>query len=170
MTSPAEWEGFAETIGTSSGALTGLLFVSVSLNASRIAGHQGLRASASQTLILFLTPLVVSAILLVPGQPDWVVGAELIVAGLGASGALLGTGRLKRGLADDDKRLIRIFDHRSTNVVVMLLFVASGIVLASGTDAGLYLLLPAALVAFVSGVLNAWYFLLPPSTAGSASQ
>ena len=45
----------------------------------------------------------------------------------------------------------------------MLLFVASGIALASGENAGLYLLLPATLVAFVSGVLNAWYFLLPPS-------
>jgi hypothetical protein len=40
--------------------------------------------------------------------------------------------------------------------------VASGIALACDADAGLYLLLPASLVAFVSGVLNAWYFLLPP--------
>ena len=38
----------------------------------------------------------------------------------------------------------------------------SGIILAAGSGAGLYLLLPAALVAFVSGVLNAWNFLLPP--------
>jgi hypothetical protein len=45
----------------------------------------------------------------------------------------------------------------------MLLFVASGIALAGGEGAGLYLLLPASLTAFVSGVLNAWYFLLPPS-------
>ena len=44
----------------------------------------------------------------------------------------------------------------------MLLFVAAGATLAAGTNAGLYLLLPASLVAFVSGVLNAWYFLLPP--------
>lgn len=93
MTTPADWQGFAEMIGAASGALTGLLFVAVSLNASRIAGHPGLRASAAQTLVLF---------------------------------------------------------------------VASGSALASGADAGLYLLLPASLVAFVSGVLNAWYFLLPP--------
>jgi modulator of FtsH protease len=162
MTSPADWEGFAETVGTSSGALTGLLFVSVSLNASRIAGHQGLRASAAQTLVLFLTPLIMSAMLLVPGQPNWVLGAEFIVAGLGASVVLVRTGQLKRGLPDDDQRLVRIFDHRSTNVVVMLLFVASGIAIAAGADAGLYLLLPASLVAFISGVLNAWNFLLPP--------
>jgi len=162
MTVPADWQGFAEMIGGASGALTGLLFVAVSLNASRIAGHQGLRASATQTLVLFLTPLTMAAALLAPGQPDWVVGAELIGIGLTASWVLLAIVRLKHSLADDDQRLIAIFNRRGPNVVVMLLFVASGAVLAAGANAGLYLLLPASLVAFVSGVLNAWYFLLPP--------
>jgi hypothetical protein len=163
MTTPADWQGFAGVAGTASGALTGLLFVAVSLNASRIAGHQGLRASAAQTLVLFLEPLAVAMILLAPGQADWALGGELIAAGLIASGSLISIARTKHGLAADDLLLIRIFDRRGTNVVVMLLFVASGIALASGENAGLYLLLPATLVAFVSGVLNAWYFLLPPS-------
>lgn len=164
MTSPADWQGFAEMTGSASGALTGLLFVAVSLNASKIAGHQGLRASAAQTLLLFLTPLVMAAILLAPDQPVRLLGAELIATGLIASVVLLSTGRLKRGLADDDLRLISIFNRRGPNVVVMLLFVASGIVLACGVDGGLYLLLPASLVAFISGVLNAWHFLLPPAS------
>ncbi len=156
------WHDFAVMSGGASGALTGLLFVAVSLNASRIAGHHGLRASAAQTLVLFLAPLVMAAVLLVPGQAGWVLGAELITAGLGASLSLLAIGQRKRALSDDDKRLVSIFDRRDTNVVVMLLFVASGVALASGADTGLYLLLPASLVAFVSGVLNAWNFLLPP--------
>jgi hypothetical protein len=138
VTVPADWQGFAEMVGGASGAMTGLLFVAVSLNASRIAGHKGLRASAAQTLVLFLTPLIMAAILLT----------------------------LKRGLADDELRLVSIFNRRGPNVVVMLLFVASGVALACRADAGLYLLLPAALVAFVSGVLNAWYFLLPPPSSG----
>jgi len=32
----------------------------------------------------------------------------------------------------------------------------------SGTSAGFYALVPASLVAFISGVLSAWNFLLPP--------
>jgi hypothetical protein len=79
------------------------------------------------------------------------LGAELIAAGLGASLSLVAIGQDKRGLTDDDKLLVSIFDRRETNVVVMLLFVASGVVLAAGADAGLFLLLPATLVAFVSG-------------------
>jgi modulator of FtsH protease len=165
MTSPADWQDFAEMIGAASGALTGLLFVAVSLNAARIAGHQGLRASAAQTLVLFISPLVMAAALLTPGQPDAVLGGELIATGLGASWVLLATGRVKNSLGDDDRRLIAIFDSHVTNVVVMLLFVAGGIILACGEGAGLYFLLPASLVAFVSGVLNAWHFLLPPADA-----
>ncbi|MEU2777480.1 hypothetical protein ABZ646_32455, partial [Streptomyces sp. NPDC007162] len=71
-------------------------------------------------------------------------------------------GRRRRGPATADKRLTGLFDRRDTSIVVMLLFVACGAVLASGRTAGLYLLLPASLVAFVSGVLSAWNFLLPP--------
>jgi modulator of FtsH protease len=158
MTAPADWIGFAEMIGGASGALTGLLFVAVSLNAGRIGGHEGLRASAAQTLVLFITPLVMAAALLTPGQPGWVAGTELVATGVIASWVLLS---LKRGLPDDELRLLSLFNRPGPNVVVMLLFVASGIALICGADAGLYLLLPAALVAFVSGVLNAWYFLLP---------
>jgi hypothetical protein len=159
VTVPADWQGFAEMIGGASGALTGLLFVAVSLNAGRIGGHQGLRASAAQTLVLFITPLIMAAALLTPGQPGWVAGAELITTGVIASWVLL---TLKRGLADDELRLLSLFSRRGPNVVVMGLFVASGVALACGASGGLYLLLPAALIAFVSGVLNAWYFLLPP--------
>lgn len=165
MASSANWQNFAVMTGGASGALTGLLFVAVSLNASRIAGHQGLRASAAQTLMLFMVPLVTATVLLAPGQADWILGAELIAAGLAASLGLLAIGQRKRRLSDDDKRLVSIFDRRDTNVVVMLLFVASGAVQMAGADAGLYLLLPATLVAFVSGVLNAWNFLLPPPAA-----
>jgi hypothetical protein len=164
MTAPSDWQSFAEMTGGASGALTGLLFVAVSLNASRIAGHQGLRASAAQTLVLFIAPLVMAAALLTPDQADWALGAELIVIGLVTSWVLLGIRRVKHTLTDDDKQLIAIFNRRGPNVMVMLLFVASGVTLACGQAAGLYLLLPAALVAQVSGVLNAWYFLLPPGS------
>lgn len=166
MTAPGDWQGFAEMIGGASGALTGLLFVAVSLNASRIAGNQGLRASAAQTLVLFLAPLFMAAALLTPDQPDWALGAELIAIGGGTSWILLSRRRgVKHSLTDDDKQLIAIFNRRGTNVMVMLLFVASGIILACGEPDGLYLLLPASLVAQISGILNAWLFLLPPTSS-----
>ena len=163
MTTSADWHDFATMIGGASGALTGLLFVAVSLNANRIAGHAGLRASAAQTLTLFITPLIVAAALLVPHQPDWVLGSELAATGALAGWVLLANHRIKHGLADEDLRLISIFNRPAPNVLAMVLVIASGAVLAAGQEAGLYLLFPASVVAFVTGVLNAWLFLLPPA-------
>ena len=51
------WANFALVVGGASAALTGPLFVAVSFNARRIAEHPALRASAGQTLVLFLTRL-----------------------------------------------------------------------------------------------------------------
>jgi hypothetical protein len=168
MIAPADWQDFGEMIGGASGALTGLLFVAVSLNATRIAGHQGLRASAAQTLVLFIAPLVMAAVLLTPDQADLALGAELVAIGGITSWILLGIRRVKHSLTDDDRQLIAIFNRRGPNIMVMLLFVASGITIACGAPAGLYLLLPATLVALISGVINAWYFLLPPSPSSSS--
>src|ERR1700744_5934911 len=103
-----------------------------------------------------------AAALLAPGQPDWVFGAELIAIGLISSAVLLRLGRQKQALDDDERSLVEIFNRRTPNVLVMLLFVASGTVLVCGSNPGLSLLLPASLVAFVSGVVNAWFFLPPP--------
>jgi len=164
---PADWTGFAEMIGGASGALTGLLFVAVSLNASRIGGHRGLRASAVQTLVLFMAPLVMAAVLLTPDQRDWALGPELIAIGGVTSWILLSIRRVKQAQPDEEQRLMAVFDSRVPNVMVMLLFAASGVIVVCGQPDGLYLLLPAALVAQISGVVNAWHFLLPPSASDS---
>src|SRR6201996_4774166 len=116
MTAPGDWQGFAEMIGGASGALTGLLFVAVSLNASRIAGRHGLRASAAQTLVLFIAPLVMATVLLAPSQPDWVLGTELTAVGLVTAWVLRGLGRGKRNLDDDEQLLVAIFNRTPVNV------------------------------------------------------
>jgi modulator of FtsH protease len=162
MTVADSWESFAVMAGGASAALTGLLFVAVSLNAGRIARHADLRAIAAQTLVLFVAPLVMATLLLTPRQPDRVLGVELMAAGVGGGLSLLAIGRRRRGPAAAGKRVTGLFDRRDTSVVVMLLFVGSGAVLAAGEPAGLYLLVLASLVAFLSGVLSAWNFLLPP--------
>ena len=50
------WANFAVLVGGASAALTGLLFVAVSLNLDRILGSAPLRAAAAQTLIVLVSP------------------------------------------------------------------------------------------------------------------
>jgi hypothetical protein len=62
------WHEFYLLVGTSAAALTGLMFVVVSINPETIAERpeSGVRAFVTPTMVFFTTALVVSALLLAP--------------------------------------------------------------------------------------------------------
>jgi modulator of FtsH protease len=153
------WSTFAGIAGSASGALTGLLFVAVSLNRERIATHPGLRAQAGQTLILFLIVLITSIVLAIPGTPDWVLGLELVAIAVVSGTAMgwLSDGKRPEGEAPEDL-LAQLLDRVSPNLLTMLLVLVAGFIELAGAD-GLYVLAPAIIVALVNGVVNAWLFL-----------
>ena len=70
-----DWGNFAVIAGSSAGALTGLLFVAVSLNRERIARHAPLRAQAGQTLVLFMLPLLLSLLIVLPERSATAFGS-----------------------------------------------------------------------------------------------
>ena len=156
-----EWESFAVMAGGASSALTGLLFVAVSINRIAVKESPTLRASAAQTLVLLVTPLPIAAFLLTPGQPQWVLGLELIgLAGVVAL-TLIVVGRSKRQQSPTaNSRLAGILDRRSPNLMTSVLLAAAGITYALGVGGGLYWLVPAVLAALLGGALNAWTFLI----------
>ena len=160
----ANWANFALVVGGASAALTGLLFVAVSLNAQRIAGQPALRASAGQTLVLFVVPLLSSILLMVPGQPRWVIGTELIVLAAVAGLVMVVVGRnktvdVKSAENSASARFLRALDRSSPNLVTVVFLVTSGITVLAGHGGGLYWLVPSAVVALVGGVMKAWLFL-----------
>ncbi len=90
-------ELFVASAGASA-ALTGLLFVAVSVNLERILQFAGLPERALQTLLLLLSAVLVSLICLIPGQSTTVLGAQRSRASLAATidlhGAAWAVGRL----------------------------------------------------------------------------
>jgi hypothetical protein len=50
----AMWLGFGEALAAVSGALTGLLFVAVSVKGEVLAASRRLRSRAAETLVLYL--------------------------------------------------------------------------------------------------------------------
>jgi hypothetical protein len=153
------WGDFATIAGSASGALTGLLFVAVSLNRERVAAHPALRSQAGQTLVLFGLPLIISIVLVIPGTPGWVLGLELVVIAIGCGVAMgmIAHGRHPEGDGPED-RLARLLDSVSLNLLTMLLVLVAGCIQLAGDD-GLYWLGPAVVVALLNGVTNAWLFL-----------
>jgi hypothetical protein len=159
----AGWDNFAVVAGGSSSALTGLLFVSVSLNADRIAPRPALRARAAQTLVLFMTPLVIAIVLLTPGQRRAATGSELMALAVIVGIALVGLGRRRTAPAEgQETKLVLLLDRTSPTLGSTLLILVAGITTMVGHGGGNYWLVPAVILTLVSGVVNAWWFLLPP--------
>ncbi len=63
-----EWDTFTVVVGGSAGALVGLLFVAISINAAQIATSSDLRGRAAQTLVIFAALLLIAVLLAIPEQ------------------------------------------------------------------------------------------------------
>jgi len=152
------WDTFAEISGSAAAALTGLLFVAVSIRIASIARSQELRNRAAQTLSLFGTVLIISVLIAIPGQPYRTLGAELVVLA-----AITGTGLYildQRAKGErSDQAIGPVLEAVTPTTITSLLLLAAGIVLVLGVHAGLYVLVGPVLVAFVGGIASAWLFL-----------
>ena len=174
-----EWDNFAVITGSAAGALTGLLFVAVSLNRDRIVGHPGLRAEAAQTLTLFILALVLTVLLVIPGMSAQTLGIVLIAVAIVWGGTLSLLSRKKpdsergqRGrprVADGEPRprfsdlsaedqLYRLLDVVSPNLFSTLCVLIAGCLQLAGGN-GLYWLAAAVMLALGGGVVVAWLFL-----------
>src|SRR5205807_6769801 len=75
---PAAWQNFYLMMGTANAAITGLLFVALSIHLREIIEHPVLRPRAVTVLIILTLQIVVAAIILTP-QPRQLMGVEIIV-------------------------------------------------------------------------------------------
>ncbi len=154
---PAMWLTFGETLAAVAGALTGLLFVAVSVKADVLAGSRRLASRAAQTLVLFMTS-VLAAVVLVAPQPSAALGGELLaVAGTSGMALLI----LDRRAGHSTQRgVARYIERFSPNTITAVLVGAAGLTLLLRAGGGLYWLIPAAVASLLGGVINAWLFLV----------
>jgi hypothetical protein len=151
------WRDFGVTVAGLAGALTGLLFVAVSLKSETLAGSRSLRSRAAQTLVLFMTAAI-AAILLVAPQPGSALGAELLALAAASGTALLIFDR--RAGHDQDSGVARYIERASPNMITAVLVGVAGLTFLLKAGGGLYWMIPATLASLVGGVINAWLFLV----------
>jgi len=154
---PEAWRDFAVTTGGLAGALTGLLFVAMSLHSGALAKSLALRSRGAQTLVLFLTPAIGALVLAAP-QPGTALGAELLAVAAVAGVALYVLDR--RAGHDQSSGVVRYVEQASPNTVTAVLFGIAGLTFLIKAGGGLYWMIPAVLAGLVGGVVNAWLFLV----------
>ena len=160
---PGMWRDFGETVGSLAGALTGLLFVAVSIKSDVLARSQSLSSRAAQTLVLFLTPAIIAVTLVAP-QPGAALGAELLgVAAVSGTAVLILD---RRAGQDPGNTWARYIEQASPNMLTSILVAIAGITFLVKAGGGLYWIIPAVLAGLVGGVVNAWLFLTKVPATG----
>ena len=153
------WESFFVAQVGASAALTGLIFVGVSINLTKIIASPGLPGRAFEALLVLLAVLVTSSLLLAPGQSSKLVGIEVL--GIGA--LVWGT---NTKLQVDIWRQMEAQYHRRfiqqvvLNQVATLLLVVSGVLVLTLGESGLYWLVPGFICCILAAFLDAWVLLI----------
>ena len=156
--SAADWTDFGVAVAGSAAALTGLLFVAVSINLSRILEFRNLPGRAGLTLILFAVPLITAVFLLVPGQGTAALAGELLATGI-ITGGFHVLVALRATRSAEEPPLTWLVSRFFPAVSCGCLAVA-GATLLAGSGGGLYWLLPGVLLAIIFGLANAWVLLV----------
>lgn len=153
------WDNFFVAEVGASAALAGLIFVGVSINMNRILALPRLPERALQAIIILLGILIVSTVLLVPGQATQTIGLEILVIGLAVwtSSVYLDIGNVRK--TQKEFRAKQIYNV-SMGQAALLPYIAGGVTTILYGNVGIYWLVPAVVLSFVKAISDAWVLLV----------
>jgi hypothetical protein len=152
------WGTFVTITGGGAAALTGLLFVAVSIRIDFISGSAELRNRAAQVLTVFGMVVIASALVAIPGQLVRALGAEVIALTL-IMGVLLWYLDRRAGSGETSSAVARLLEVAAPNLLTLLLMMAAGVLLTVGQADGLDVLVAPILIALAGGMASAWLLL-----------
>jgi hypothetical protein len=164
---PAGWHDFYVMTGGAAAALTGLLFVAMSLHAKEIMSNRFYSNRAVGTLMSLTSQLLLSGAVLLPGQSVTLLGVEVEVVALFFLGVTI-RAILTRGPetgAVEMRLSHRLFELVGGSAWIVL-FVAAGISLVVRAGGGLYLLAAVMFFMFAWNIYIAWILITEVSEAG----
>ena len=144
---PAAWQNFYIMIGTANAAITGLLFVALSLHLKEILAHPVYKPRAVVVLVILTTQIVISAIVLSPQPREW-MGVEILILNfffLALNLRYRTPARLTRGSA--------------FTISIRAVYLWSSVSLILGFGGGFYVLGAILTVTIVRSLMNCWTLL-----------
>ena len=151
------WHEFYLLVGTSAAALTGLMFVVISISPETIAERPkaGVRAFVTPTMVFFTTALAVSALMLVPQLAPVPLAVLLALAGIAGLAYLVwvrGHHYWREGKLDAEDWVFFI----GLPFLSYVLFLAAAIAIGRDSALGAPMLAFVTLLLLVVGLHNAW--------------
>jgi hypothetical protein len=169
-----QWQDFFVMVGTGAAALTGLVFVAMSLNVGAVKGDTAHRYRASGSLTGLASVFVLSGLVLMGGQHHQAVGAEVLIVAAGAATFFVWRFLHTRRFSGSDAALSV---YRSLGSTICYFAEMAGAALLIGGDSfGLYLVAVGIMVNFYFMISGAWLLLVcaedpdPPRDTTSANE
>jgi hypothetical protein len=154
-----EWHDFLVATAGASAALTGLVFVGVSINLNKILSIPTLPGRALISLILLLTILIISIILLVPMKDILPYGIWLLLTA-STSWTIIWVVDIKI-LRNKEKQYKKVYLFNLVfNQIAIIPYLICGIFLVERQESGLSWLVIAFVFSFLKAFLDAWVLLI----------
>jgi len=155
----ADWNDFFLAQAGAFAALTGLVFVALSINLKEILDQPGLPGRAGEAVIVLVLPVLIGVLGLIPHQDERTLGAELLVVAVAAwatVSAILFTARHSMRARPNPEVAIRIVLVQTATLLV----VTAAAFLMTGATSGLYWQAAGTGVCLMVGMTDAWVLLI----------
>ena len=160
----SDWHDFFLATAGAAAVLAGLVFVGVSINLDMVMANPtyGLAGRALEALVLLVAVLVVSTLLLVPGQGMILAGVEVLAVGIAVWAGIVALQLQQQpNLRSLEPNLRRHFVARVVlGQVATLPMVAAGVGMLLWGVGGLYLLVAGVMLSMLVAVEEAWVILV----------
>jgi hypothetical protein len=159
--SAADWGNFFVAVTGAAAALTGLLFVAVSINLDRITNDKEptmLPARAAETIAMLVFVMISSALVLVP-QDIHLIGAEILVMVVPMFVITL-RNQLSFRRQNPDSPLVWSVSRMTSSGAATVPGIIAGLSLAARWGGGFYWLVPTALLGIAGAVYSGWVLLV----------
>lgn len=154
---PAEWHEFFVATAGAAAALTGLLFVAISINLDRILQYPELPVRAGATLAVLVSLLLAASFSLTPGQTARALGVE--IACLGGVISALTVWAMVRQRREGETAAWN-FQRIAIVVVPSIALLGGGVSLLVRAGGGMYWILGATVLGFIAAAINSWVLLV----------